>query len=663
MARDANCNLPVMLGSVRLHGVESFDSDSIVNRAPNQWRWLSLPGSRLVLNPAGAGDFAPQPERPDLPLRVGYYAGPRPHRLLNLVSNGIGPGEGGSVKALEAETDTDEAVAACDTQAHAWCPYKLAFEAGYAADATLRGYDFLADESTIVRVLEPQVAAGSSVGRPVLRLGGTITGTPRQPPRQDCLLLCGHDDFYYAIALGTALDDAHVPIPLAQRAEVRGQRWRIQVPLTADGPRVVAVSVGFATRGEGAEQAVHRATGIFSGPGLARRLAEQKGRWDAYLRHVPAPLEFGLDSVDPRGVTSERHRQFYYGAWAFVISNVLPPMPENGYPYPQTPCGKPSLWNFGASKAPASAAWESFFGQQMLAYVMPDTAWAAFEGIMAQVDNTGWLDGECLPSRKAQTAWILYNLTGDTDRLRRVYPAIKRYLLWRERNPRWIYLEHDHPDEKDASFVDQLLVDIDFAMRIARATGEQGDIAMWQQRRAAILANYREWFFFTDGRLPVEYFFTDSKRHDPGNLNWVVTGLHIPGLPADLASDLKRLYAQLRDPKRDLLGFQLPKYGTESFTAYGLIEQGMFSEAREFINVLLRDQIRAGEFAENYVGRHGPGGSPHAAGVKPSLFGAAQMIDFTCMNNGVRLDQGMPAAFQWPRSGATPPAEITRRDR
>lgn len=643
--------LPERTGLVRLTGLPDFDCDSIANNAPDQWRWLSLPRSRLVLNPAASDDFSPLPQRPDLPLHAAYYAGRKPHRLVDLVTVGIGTTDRGPAGHCR----------------HTWYPYKLSFQASWEnAEIKISGYDFLADENTIVRVLE--VLSGESPS--TLRLQGAVHG--RLQPDSG-VLLAEYEDFFHALMVGKVEGPELTPARLDARPQVCGDGWFLETasgegrqasssrPLNSSEASCYFVSIGFATRAEGADTAVCRAAGVLSGPGLAKRLQDRKAQWSEYLRRVPAPEQFGIVAVDPKGVSPEIHRRFYYGAWAFVISNVLPAMPENDYPYPQTPCGKPSLWNFGASKAPASAAWESFFGQQMLAYVMPDTAWAAFEGIMAQVDETGRLDGECLPSRKAQTAWILYSLTGELTRLRAVYPAIRRYLLWREQNPRWIYLDHDNPDEKDSSFVDQLLVDIDFAVRIAREIGENADVAMWQQRREVILKNYREWFFFTDERPPAEYFFTESKRHEPGNLNWVLTGLHIRDLPLDLADELKRLYLQRHRPDRDFCGMSSTKYGTESFIAYGLIEHGVHKQAREFINAALRDQIRAGEFSENYAaGREGR--PPIAWGVKPSLFGAVQMVDFTCLNNGVRLDQGRPAGVRWPSDAAATPAHVERKE-
>lgn len=39
------------VGNVKLAGDPSFDSDSIANSDTDQWRWLSYPESRIVVNP------------------------------------------------------------------------------------------------------------------------------------------------------------------------------------------------------------------------------------------------------------------------------------------------------------------------------------------------------------------------------------------------------------------------------------------------------------------------------------------------------------------------------------------------------------------------------------------------------------------------------------
>ncbi|MBN1490671.1 MAG: hypothetical protein JXA69_12200 [Phycisphaerae bacterium] len=777
-AADNRTDSPSMLGTVRLNGLDSFDSDSIANNAPNQWTWLSLPHSRLVVNPAMAHTFAPPPRGPTLPLHVGYYVGDEPHRLLNLLQMGIrgddapeaevwtftskpGPewttspsawkaervqlandnglgritvvaprdesvtgahhmqhgaarirvippfrGTSASLRIRVAKTDgawalklntggerditiqgdtaqtgtfvydldsidawrtvdafdiklfaihagksvwvdsvelqirADERVAAADTYATRWYPHKLGFEARVdAAGAIVHGEDFFHDLHTLVRWIEIERTTATGAPAPAFELFGITPGQTHRIEGKTPMLLFDCGEFFYAVAIGRSANVAGSAMPAPHEPEMNNWTWRTRIPLI-DGPTDrLAIAVGFATKTEGRAVALERAAAALDAPGPAQRLAARKAEWDHWLAHVPAPMRFGIQSVDAMGITPEQHRRFYYAAWAFVIQNVLPTMPENDFDYPQTPAGKPSLWNYGASRAKASAAWESFLAQQLLVYVLPDVAWDAFEGIMMQVDADGWLNGECLPSRKAQTAWILYAHTQDKDRLARVYPPIRRYLLWREKNPRWIHGAHDYPHEKDASFVDHLLVDLDFAVEIARVLGHDADIALWHARRDVILQNYREWFFPADGP-PVEYYHVDSGKRSPGYHNWVCSGLHIRDLPADLAQALETLYLSHHDAGKNLAGHPSVKFGTISFVAYGLLEHALTETATELTNALLRDQMRAGEFSENY---HHEANPPIAStGVKPSQFGVSQMIEFTLMNNGVRIDRGRP---------------------
>lgn len=74
-----------MIGTVRVNGVDSFDSDSVRHDAADQWRWLTIPGSRLVLNPAQI-TVKSKPLSRALELNAGYYVGPHPYRLQRLMS-------------------------------------------------------------------------------------------------------------------------------------------------------------------------------------------------------------------------------------------------------------------------------------------------------------------------------------------------------------------------------------------------------------------------------------------------------------------------------------------------------------------------------------------------------------------------------------------------
>lgn len=100
------------------------------------------------------------------------------------------------------------------------------------------------------------------------------------------------------------------------------------------------------------------------------------------------------------------------------------------------------MWDESDDRAPYSATWESFFGIQFYAFIDPETAWNAFEGLMSLTDKDGVIGGESLPSRKAQTAWILYQTTQDKERLEKIYAPLERYLNWRLVYPTLEYIIH-----------------------------------------------------------------------------------------------------------------------------------------------------------------------------------------------------------------------------
>ena len=72
------------IGSVNFKGLDSFDSDTIANSSDNQWRWLSIPESRIVLNPSN-NRYKRIKRTEDLPLNLGYYVAKQPKRLLDIL--------------------------------------------------------------------------------------------------------------------------------------------------------------------------------------------------------------------------------------------------------------------------------------------------------------------------------------------------------------------------------------------------------------------------------------------------------------------------------------------------------------------------------------------------------------------------------------------------
>lgn len=754
---NAACSADVISGDTDGTGIfraGAFDCDSIGHCGPEQWRWLSVPGSRIVLNPSLITERS-APLCPALALHAGYYEGDHPQRLQQLLSlrvletasspntgkvwrkkltptgawvsedgdwtfqdvlastdgyyGTVSVSDGGdpwgwasytvrppfrarsgfirihvpgvdrawALKMGHASLDTDLYVQ-YDTQRpgvytydlsriegwqgletfelkffavgegcratldfieielreeapdlglassvqSCWYPHQLTFEASYAApDAQIQGTDFFADENTVVRML-------NITNRSAHPLALMFEGCPYAEDylasgNQGALSFIPGD---YACGIRFARKTGYGNYESIPFTLTRGMQWRAEVPVQP-GKTDLAVVLSFAV-GENASALTFSQALEVAASSIDERLRARKNEWDGYLARVPAPERFGIEDIDAKGVTADDHRRAYYAAWAFVIQNVLPPMPENDYGHAQTPTGKPSLWAEGSSRAKASAAWESFFAQQLLVFVEPEIAWDAFEGIMMQVDEDGWLDGEVLPSRKAQTAWMLYDHTRDKKRLEKVYPPVSRYLRWREKNPRWIYKEHDNPHQRDSNFVDSLLLDLDFAVRIAEALDE--DPTEWHAMKERVTKDYLRWFFHDDLPHPVQYFYEDTGERHAGHATWVCSGLYLDGLPEPANRALMALFDSMYNPDHDLGGLDFCKHPIASMIVHGLYKKGRIKEAEAYAQALIRDVIRAGRFSENYSFN-----PLRSWGVEDSMFGAATVIEFTLLLNKI----------------------------
>ena len=603
-----------------LKPVQPFDSDSLKASGEGSWRWLSIPESRLVLNPFTKVVRGVAPTRKGLSLHAGYFIGTGAVRLNNLLSISL------ESKSID----------------QAWWPYKLELSAvDQQSGMKIQATDFLADEHTIIRIMEFD-SSSKNPSAPIPTIGGEIQGDASLPMPD--VLVADRGEWFSATclaAVGATTERASSLLPFGK---LEKSRWAAEIRASNPGSEVVVASIAFSLKSEGADIAVQRAKKALMDRPASELLAERKQAWDRLIGKVPQPRNFGIGYSSK--VTPELHRQWYYGAWTFLLSQVLSPLPENNYPYFSIAEGKASLWVEGDPAAPAQCSWTCFMCCGLLAGIMPDKAWNIYEGIMSRVTDEGILLGECLPSRKAQGAWLVYSATGERERLLRVYPAIKRYLVWREKNPRWIWGagagRHDIPDEKDSSFVVSHLIDVDYAIRIASVLGLEQDIQFWREMTARELVNYRQWFF-QNGSDPMNFYFTESGKHVFKDRNkqepcYILSGLAFQGMPADLTKQLQQYYLKKRKPDQELLGFDLMKYGETSYIAYGLTDRGMHSEAKQFIERLLMDTIRTGgDFGETLEITNGIMG---VGGVCPTLFLAIQTIDFTLMQNGVRIDQG-----------------------
>ncbi|KAA3688815.1 hypothetical protein F3F88_22280, partial [Bacteroides salyersiae] len=341
--------------------------------------------------------------------------------------------------------------------------------------------------------------------------------------------------------------------------------------------------------------------------------------------NVPRPENFELVQVKTYGILSGDLKSAYYKAWVFTAQNVLPE-DDMMFPYPQVCAGKASLWDEGEERAPFSAAWESFIGIQWYAYVDPTLAWKAFKGLMTLVDKEGMLGGESLPSRKVQTARILYELTHDKESLKEVYPALKRYMNWRLNVTHWIYQDiKPSTSYKDAEFCFSALIDMEHLMVIAGELGYENDAEIWQQAHQTFSEKCLEWFWRTPQTIPEQNYDINSDSGSKGNTIWVTTGLYVDGLlKGDYLNSMMKRFDSEYDTDKSFAGFGIPKYPDVSYSVYGLLQHGYVEKAQGVIEANLRDIVRAkATFAEQYVGD-----DFEPDGVRPSLFGSSTLIDF-----------------------------------
>lgn len=620
---------PTMVGSVCLNGQARFHSDAIYRGGPWPWHWLSLPESRLVLNPGQVeGPIAAMGS--NLGLSVGYWVASQPSRIEDLLF--IDLDKAGEIRPT--------------TIRQTWRPYALGFQAQFpSARVSIRGTDFLPNQHVVARIVRVQRKSGDLAGLKLV-LGGNLSdgATCRWIAAQHMLLII-HRHFCYVVRLcdktGATLPDAWLGEPL-----ITPKHWRFTMAVSRSF--TVVETVGFAT---GVGQVVEhkaevRAAACWRGMSPRDRLSYWHRKWNDILARVPAPEKFGPAAGLDLGISAARHRAAYYAAWTFLISDVLPPMPENGFDYPQVATGKPSLWAHGAPHCQGSSSWESFLGQQFLGYVMPKTAWQCYAGLLSRVNSSGALGGESLPSRAAQTAWILYSLTGDKSELSSLYPVLRRRLLWCERHPRWMFPGVHNRHSRDSDFVVSVMVDMRYAEQIARTLHKSEDVRFWQQERSQEMARYAEWFFPPEGD-PIQVVVLSGHgfaRSSGGNLSMILTGLHLHQLNPVLANRLKELFLRKWHPLHPLKIYGDIKYPDLDYMVYGLFVRGLSSYAHTFLNDCLANTIRAGDFSETFQAD-----PPRNGGVTPSLFGVCLTINFTWLENNMRMDKGPPEPFAMPR--------------
>lgn len=605
------------------------------NEAP---RWLSAPYSRLSVNPtAYFGGAAPDEATPNglgdsLSTGLGYCVGEYPVRLPAFWNWYVG-----------SETEKSSLV----ETGHIWFPHKLEVSGEVAGQPGEIGIvTCLSDNSTVCQLLRVR-----SIQNPNLLLRGYLPRGQVVWNEKEQTLTLKKDLFSVTMTfsrgvrwVGESPVNEETVTWYKAKLQAVGQIWSLAFDGVKPGDEIVV-----AARFVQTPATEKKPTNLTTSPAMFRKaVTDREADWNRRLGSVPHPTDFNLRLIDPKGVTPDQIRRMYYRAWAFLIADILPLMTEKGYPYPQLACGKPSLWAGGHAKSSESAQWESFFAMQLYALVDPKCAWQAFEGMMSLVDERGTINGESLPSRHAQTAWVLYSLTGDKSRMRSVYPAMKRLLVFKASDPRWLYLNLIPEGTKDADFVVSALMDMRYMIRICRSLGMSNEVEFWNKQMRQLADNYHKWFFPQPGGETFQIYSETDKANGPHNKadTWCLQGITLP--PDILRESDKSVLISLyrSDMNKDIpfLISYFSKYPHRQFLADGLRLYGFFDDAALIGEATMRDVTRSGEFGEMYSEDE----HPKAEGVVPSVFGAANIIDFTLRHNGIAVSDGLPALVRLP---------------
>ncbi|MGO2598958.1 LPXTG cell wall anchor domain-containing protein [Microbacterium gubbeenense] len=571
-----------------------------------------------------------------------------------------------------------------------WSPEALESTGEYADGGSVGIVDAFSGEDAFSRTIDATTDG--------LALAGSFTGVASWDP--EAALLTVADEFHtYSIAMPDDTD-LRFGASVAELSATTGE----EQPFAGAGAWAAEVPTGESTVGVGiapnAPEVTEDAAAASRDRALIAAQDPEGGRaaweefWNHYLGGVPLVDDLSVQRVADGGVTEDEMRHFWFAAWINLEMNVLPATPETGNAFAQLGTGKPSMWMNGTPGTKNVASWDSLLGMQQLVHVDPENAWESFQGMMALVEDgpeataptetqygaLGELGGESLPSRKAQTAWILYSATGDEEKLESIYEPLALHLNWERYNMRWVLGENNHFDERDSEFVTSLAYDLEFAIKIAEKLGHDEDIAEYEALISEISDSYSKWFYPTgadqDGKVwdTVQKVYLDASREEVPFADdtegepfrnedgqWVRPGFSFYTSTAfvmDQLADESKVQTMDRflddyDENAQLAGLgdfavkapdiQLITYGLLDMDPIdGSAEPVLRDRATVLVNTFMRDVVRSGWFAEVYYAAGEPGDPVGARGVRPSLFGVSNYIDFMLMANGVRTDEGDP---------------------
>lgn len=719
-------NVDGKIAGVNFNGDPNLDVDTLKNddlgysfsTDLNEHQWMSLPYSRLVVHPEyyfDNGKITPVSE--DLDLEFGVYYGIKGNANETLGASegksGFQPSSYNSILKIDGQSIDKNSVTS------AWYPHKLVRSADFNDKGHVDLTDFMIDNNTIGRIIDTSkvngnleiiVKDGASSGsaRYVTNLKSTWDENNKVVIKSDNQRKAT-DLFNQSIKVIALNEDGSLNQELTDTITTpnfQNGEGKYIVPNTV---KKVGLVIGYSNREEGKQKSIDRANEAINS-NLLKCYNKTKDYWNQTLRKVPVPDEWGIQDKNIKGydtVSKEEHKILYYSGWVHNLTNTLAPTPETGYAYTMQALGKPSRQVGGAAMTPANNCWEGLLQIQNIMYVDPSAAWSGMEGFMAMVDANGFLDGEVLPVRMAQTLWMLHSISPDTERLKAIYPTLKRHLQYKISDPRWIYGSVKTQNEIDQEYITSWMNDVIYMKKICAELGGkyEKDIDYWSNEYNKAMKNYTDWFFSdpmsheAKGSYPTDsspdqqmrngaglptaqyqrglwtrifhingdvtaiedtcnkedgphYAHTNQGGHrvspSPGRyprewLQVILAGLVLPDIPSEQLKQLEQLFLDVNNPALSLSGLENLKWAPASLLIYGLVNKGFYDEAKNQLDSYLVKSVDVWQFCENY--KYNATG-PY--GTHATSFGASQIIELTMLKNGVMNDgSGVKAIKNW----------------
>jgi hypothetical protein len=161
-----------------------------------------------------------------------------------------------------------------------------------------------------------------------------------------------------------------------------------------------------------------------------------------------------------------------------------------------------------------------------------------------------------------------------------------------------------------------------------------------------MISNIATWGFYKDS----DVIYNNSYPYTAippawsiGNDSFKATALSISGLPSSERTQSESFFMSIHNPSDALDNFYFLKYPDASLMVHGLLDNGGEVQAKALTEAALRDAIRGKQMGEVLIPTTSNGVKVDS--VAPSIFTAAEAIDFTWLLNGMRIDSGSPQAF------------------